>query len=180
MVKRGKKPVKRTNEMDLSMPSCFLKLVFVDQTIRHLMVIVSIVSQSSVSNKHPWRIACPVILPWWEDDEKKPLESCKFLFHKTVRWAAQLEGDKRGIWLRELIHPWGLWLHKSPKQKRTHPHELYFHIIEVISSCQQFTTGSKIWKINWDLLESWWRRGEHSSLNSGDALEDTVTVTLSP
>lgn len=143
MAKRGKEPVKRTNEMDPSIPSCFLKIVFMDQTILHLMVIVSIVSQLSVSNKHhsgaPWRIGCPVILGF------EPLASCKCLFHKTVRWAARLKGDKwgPGTVSSSILEVFGF--RKSPKEKRAHPHELYFHVIEVISSCQRFTTGSKIW-----------------------------------
>lgn len=46
--RRGKKPAKRTNEMDPSIPSYFLKIVFMDQTV-HLMVIVYVVSQLSLS-----------------------------------------------------------------------------------------------------------------------------------
>lgn len=48
VARRGKKPAKRTNEMDPSIPSYFLKIVFMDQTV-HLMVIVYVVSQLSLS-----------------------------------------------------------------------------------------------------------------------------------
>lgn len=57
----------------------------------------------SVSNKHhtaaPCRIGCSVILAWWMRGKNlgfEPLASCKCFFHNTVRWAAQLEGDKWG------------------------------------------------------------------------------------
>lgn len=69
-LKRGKKPAKRTNEMDPSIPSCFLKIVFMDQTV-HLMVIVYVVSQLSLSvtNITAALLGVSAALEFWHDGE---------------------------------------------------------------------------------------------------------------